>query len=369
MSRPRPILLSTDALGGLDGVLEVADTWRHLLIGLAERDLHIEVLGPRSRGRREGGDRARAIGRAGGRAPSSVQRNVGAVAARGYALVHTTTVGPLGEFSRAVARSSGARFVVSHYGATASSLHRRLAATSAVEAGGGSVAQRIESLCDSADLVLAPTRAVQRTLADRLAAPVAVLGRGVDSRIYHPDRRARPHGRPLRALYAGWLADGEELKTLVRVFGDRDDVELVIAGDGPLRCALERLLPRVTFRGSLRGAERARCFADADIFLVPSRTDAFDHGILQALSSGVPVVAFSGFGRDEVIQDGVSGIIVDDDDEFAAAISFLAAGENARLEMGLEARRRAARFRWDTVVEDLLALYAALISDRPPLVA
>lgn len=159
------------------------------------------------------------------------------------------------------------------------------------------------------------------------------------------------------------MADHDELNTLVRVFRDRGDIELVMAGDGPLRSTLDQLLPRATFPGLLQGAERSRSFADADVFLFPSRTDAFDHVLLHALSSGVPIVAFSGLGRGEIIQDGVSGFIVHDDAEFAAAISFLTADENARLEMGLEARRQATRFRWETVVDGLLTLYAALTSD------
>lgn len=193
-----------------------------------------------------------------------------------------------------------------------------------------------------------------------------VIARGVDGDVFSPDHRTRAHGGPVRALYAGSMADEEELSTLVRVVHDREDIDLVMVGDGPLRPTLERVLPRA-FVGTPQGIELSRTFADGDIFLFPSRSDMFDHALLQAFSSGVPVVAFSGLGRGEIIQDGVSGIIVHDDAEFAAAISFLVADENARLEMGLEARRQATRFRWSTVGNRLLALYAELISERSPL--
>lgn len=370
MSQPRPILLSTDALDLFDGELgEVADTCAHLLRTLAERGVCVDVLTPGKPERverREGGTVFRhAIGCAASCAPPSAE----AIAARKYGLVHTTAAGPLGLLSRGIARSSGARFVVGYHAAVEWSLRRGSAVSCGMEAGGASISRLLDCFYDSADLVLAPTRATRNALAARLKAPVAVLGRGVDPDAFHPGLRTRAHGGPLRALYTGWMADREELNTLVRVFGDRDDIELVMAGDGPLRSTLEELLPRATFPGTLQGTERSRSFADADVFVVPSRTDASDHVLLQALSSGVPVVAFSGIGRDEIIQDGVSGVIVHDDAAFAAAVSFLAADENARLEMGLEARRQATRSRWETVVDGLLSLYAALTSDRPPLVA
>lgn len=349
MSQLHPILLSADALDIFDGELgEIAGTCRHLLSGLAENDLCADIVTPGSAERRDGVTVCECAIEC---AASSMLPSAEAIAARRYALVHTTGAGPLGEFCRSIARSSGVRFVGGDHAAVEWSLRRQWAASCGMEPGDASISRLLNSFCDSADLVLPPTRAAQDALAARLEAPVAVLSRGVDPGTFHPDLRTRAYGGPLRALYTGWMADREELNTLVRVFRDRDDIELVMAGDGPLRSTLEELLPRATFPGTLQGTERSRSFADADVFVFTSRTDTFDHVLLQALSSGVPVVAFSGLGLGEIIEDGVSGVIVHDDAAFAAAISFLAADENARLEMGLEARRQATRFRWETVVD------------------
>lgn len=374
MAHSHRILLSTDILDPIDGRLsEVADTGSHLRSIFVERNVDIDLLtcGSEERVERRDGvtifvqDRRRVA--AAERALVSFRpcgQIATAIASRRYALVHTTTHGPLGDFSLEIARSSGAPFVVGYH-AEDDPLLRYGIATGDVLVSSPNAPR---SLFNSADLVLAPTWAKQRALAAQLKVSVAVLGRGVDHDVFSPDHRTRGYDQPVRVISTGWMTRDVELDPLLWTFSHRDDIEIVMIGDGRWRCSLESVLPRCTFIET-EEMDLARTLADGDIFVLPSRAGVFDHLLLKALASGMPAVAFSGPGREELIRDGISGILVQDDADFAAAVAFLATNENARLEMGMEARREAARFRWSDVGDRLLALYAELISDRSPLVA
>lgn len=196
MSRPRPILLGTHALGLSDGEYgDVADTCGHLLSRLAARGLHVDVV---TEGKAERVERPDGFGPA-MECTSSMLPNAEAIAARKDALVRTTAAGPVGEFCRGIARSSGARFVVGYHAAVEWSLRRRWAASCGMEPADANISRLLDSFYESANLVLAPTRAAQDALAARLKAPVAVLGRGVDAGAFHPDfRRNLPRHRAVK---------------------------------------------------------------------------------------------------------------------------------------------------------------------------
>jgi glycosyltransferase involved in cell wall biosynthesis len=94
----------------------------------------------------------------------------------------------------------------------------------------------------------------------------------------------------------------------------------VVVGDGPARAALERQFPEAHFLGSRSGADLARLYASADVFVFPSRTDTFGLVMLEALATGTPVAAFPVAGPREVI--GASGCgALDEDLAVAAAVA------------------------------------------------
>ena len=75
--------------------------------------------------------------------------------------------------------------------------------------------------------------------------------------------------------------------------------------------------------GSLHGDELASAFASSDIFLMPSRTETLGLVVLEAMSSGLPVVAARAGGIPELIEDGLSGYLFDDEGEAIAAVQQL----------------------------------------------
>ena len=146
-------------------------------------------------------------------------------------------------------------------------------------------------------------------------------------------------------IYVGRVA----VEKNIRAFLDLDlPGSKVVVGGGPQLAALRRDYPAVCFTGPRYGAELARAYASADVFVFPSRTDTFGLVILEALACGTPVAAFNVTGPKDVLADADGNIGAVDDDLRAAALAALGADRAA-------ARRHAERFSWRACAEMFLS--------------
>ena len=116
-------------------------------------------------------------------------------------------------------------------------------------------------------------------------------------------------------------------------------------GDGPLRKSLARDYPDVIFTGAKFGEDLARHFADADIFVFPSKTDTFGLVIIEAMACGTPVAAFPVSGPIDIIPDSGAGCV--DDDLQTACLNALKLARK-------DARRHALKYSWQSVSEVFL---------------
>jgi glycosyltransferase involved in cell wall biosynthesis len=171
----------------------------------------------------------------------------------------------------------------------------------------------------------------------------------VDEGIFHPGDSPEPR----RLLTAGLLNDGRKgldlvLEALART--RRDDLRLEVAGDGERRREYERLAGRlgldgvVTFRGLLSKPELAESMRRASIFVLGSRWENNPCVVLEALASGLPVVANRVGGLPELI-DQTNGVLVEraDSDLFAAGIAQALEQQFDRMELARVARDRFGR--------------------------
>jgi glycosyltransferase involved in cell wall biosynthesis len=138
-----------------------------------------------------------------------------------------------------------------------------------------------------------------------------------------------------------------------------------IVGDGPQAAHLREILKRegledrVEFLGWAGAAELAAEYRRASLFVFPSRHEGMPNALLEAMASGLPVIASQIAGNEELVVPGETGILVppDDPDALREALRWLLVDESARERMGLAARRRVeADFRWDTTVDGYLAI-------------
>jgi glycosyltransferase involved in cell wall biosynthesis len=148
----------------------------------------------------------------------------------------------------------------------------------------------------------------------------------------------------------------------------RETAVLLIVGDGPLRGELEReaaacgLGRSVRFVGSQ--PDVTSFYLGADVFVLPSLTEGLSNALLEAMAAGLPVVASDVRGNREVVEDGVSGFLVDWADADAAARRVARLLEDAvlRRRLGTAARRRADCFSIAVVGERYCRLYQTVTS-------
>lgn len=178
---------------------------------------------------------------------------------------------------------------------------------------------------------------------------------GVDTRTFHPDKRNgffrarfRIREETLKLLYVGRVSEEKNLgvfETMMRkIHQVRDDVHLIIVGEGPYLRVLQEVLAGlpVTFTGYLAGEDLAQAYASSDLFVFPSTVDTMGNVVVEAQASGVPVIVTDRGGPCENMIDQETGLVVPADgrlpDRFAEAVLHL----GARPER-LDAMRKNAR--------------------------
>jgi glycosyltransferase involved in cell wall biosynthesis len=193
------------------------------------------------------------------------------------------------------------------------------------------------------DRTLVPTAATRHALEQKGYRRLEVLGRGVDCRQFSPARRSDT----LRAEW-GASAFGAFEAARARVPGAR----LVVVGDGPLRARLQAQSPGALFVGQKSGVDLAEHYASADIFVFPSTTETFGNVTLEALASGLAVVAFRSGAAAVHIEDCLSGVLVDsgDDQGFVAGVCAVAQQVSCLGPMRQAARDAALQASWDVVL-------------------
>ncbi|MDX2153909.1 MAG: glycosyltransferase family 4 protein [Bryobacteraceae bacterium] len=158
----------------------------------------------------------------------------------------------------------------------------------------------------------------------------------------------RDKHRPFRLLTVGQLAPAKGqlvlLEAMEQLVAQGLDVELRIVGDGPLRAALEARAPQgcVLFDGYRHNDEVVRMYAEADAFVLPSFAEGIPVVLMEAMAAGLPCVASRITGIPELIEDGVSGVLVPPADVGAltAAVRRLATDREWADRLGEEGRRR-----------------------------
>jgi glycosyltransferase involved in cell wall biosynthesis len=203
-----------------------------------------------------------------------------------------------------------------------------------------------------------------------------VLGRGVDGGLFTPEGRspalraswgAADHD--LVVLYVGRVAPEKNIPLAIEAYramqGVAEAVRFVVVGDGPLRPALERAHPDVQFCGVRTGMELAAHYASADVFLFPSETETFGNVTVEAMASGLAVVAYDYAAARMHIRHGDTGVLAPCGAPplFVERAAALARSPRAIREMGRRAREYAAgRLHWQRVVDR----FEAILTERLP---
>lgn len=196
--------------------------------------------------------------------------------------------------------------------------------------------------------------------------------RGVDSEKFSPERRdinlrcELLEDRPDRKLigYVGRLANEKCVDDLLAL-DLRDDIQLVIVGEGPARPRLEKTLKNAKFVGYQSGSDLARYYASLDIFVHTGKHETFCQSVQEALASGVPVIAPNFGGPTDLVKHGWTGYLIDTANQHSlnhAVNQILQLSEPAL--MGARARESVVDRTWQLINAQLIQHYQDLVELR-----
>ena len=175
---------------------------------------------------------------------------------------------------------------------------------------------------NSTNMTCVPSEYTQQALRSfGVTCPLVVVGRGVDTTKFSPKHRSEILRRKWGVqadtrvmLYVGRLSPEKEVDVLIKAFHELqakqgNNIKFVIVGDGPDRIRLSKLTTShdVIFTGSLSGRELAMAYASADVFTFASQADTFGNVVLEAIASGLPVIAYDYVCAHQHVKQGVTG--------------------------------------------------------------
>ena len=281
---------------------------------------------------------------------------------RAYDVVHVHWAVPHGLAGWAAARAAGGALVTTFYGAEIRWAERRFPPARAF----------LRWYCRRSRLVAISesTRAMIAPYAE--GRPVTVIPYGVPLPEGEPGPRVDAPGPP-RILFVGRLVARKGVDRLLDALATISDREwkLEIVGFGPERDPLERraaelgLSDRVEFLGRVSSEELVAAYRRATCFVLPAtldeRADTEGLGVvlLEAMSYGVPVVATRRGGIVDIVEDGRTGLLVEDEPRaLARAVARILDDPKAGCALGVAGRSSVReRFGWDSIVDRLDAVY------------
>jgi glycosyltransferase involved in cell wall biosynthesis len=222
-------------------------------------------------------------------------------------------------------------------------------------------------------MTMVPTEQLRAELAASGFRNLRVVARGVDTQLFNPARRSDALRREwgVKAdtpvvIHVGRLAAEKNLAALtaafLRIRQQQPQARLVLVGDGPEKKAMQSLLPDAIFAGTRRGEDLAAHYASGDIFLFPSVTETFGNVTLEAMASGLSVVAYDYAAAAQHLHHDKSGLLAayGQTDKFTAMAGELAgihASNPQRFaQIGKNARLKAESLDWKCVVQEMETL-------------
>lgn len=237
--------------------------------------------------------------------------------------VHIATEGPLGLTARRWCLRNGMPFTTCYHTRFPEYVSARLPIPKSL------LYAFVRWFHNAGSACMVATESLEQELAARGIKNIVRWSRGVDTDLFQPAvKDAMPFGLP-RPLFmtVGRVALEKNLPGFL-------DLDLpgskVVVGDGPAKAELERRYPNVLFTGLKFGDDLARAYAQADVFVFPSKTDTFGNTIIEALASGVPVAAHPVTGPIDILRDHPQAGALHDDLREACLAALSGSGEAAR---------------------------------------
>ncbi|CAN1512843.1 RfaG Glycosyltransferase [Burkholderiaceae bacterium] len=230
---------------------------------------------------------------------------------------------------------------------------------------------------NATDCTMVPTEKLKQELEHAGLHNLRVMPRGVDTGHFSDHLRSNQlrtswNAEPLDVvlLSVGRLAVEKNLDLLIKSYMHAKNIEprtkLVVVGDGPLRESLQKKCPDAIFVGKKSGLELAKYYASADIFVFPSLTETFGNVTIEAMASGLAVIAYRHAAAGDLIISGDNGITVDPGDEkaFIQAVSTTLLNQSLIRRLGNAAVTTAKQQSWEEIVRRTECLWREIILEK-----
>ena len=230
----------------------------------------------------------------------------------------------------------------------------------------------------SCDALVAPSQSMVEVLrAERMGGDIGIWSRGVDRTIFDPARRDLTWRRSLGIadddFVIGFLSRVVMEKGL-DVFCDTIDElrrrgvphKVLVVGEGPARAWFEERLGNGIFTGFTGGQSLGRAVASMDVMFFPSETEAFGNVSLEAMASGIPVIAAAATGSENLVDDGQSGRLIPPGDiaGYADAIAAYVSNWPLAREHGAAGEVLSRDYDWDKINQVVADTYLRKITER-----
>jgi phosphatidylinositol alpha 1,6-mannosyltransferase len=236
-------------------------------------------------------------------------------------------------------------------------------------------------LHNQADLNVCPSTHTMRQLRAKGFERLGLWARGIDAQKYTParfgftwrDRLSNGHPDAPLLLYVGRLAVEKRLELLRPVLDAIPEARLALVGSGPEEASLRELFAgtNTEFVGYLKGDDLADAYAAADFFVFPSENETFGNVVLEAMASGLTVVAAAEGGPLDLVEHGENGFLFTPGrvDEMVAVLRWMIATPAFSKQVGQRARRFAESRSWESIMSGLVVQYEELVTARRAVLA
>jgi glycosyltransferase involved in cell wall biosynthesis len=223
--------------------------------------------------------------------------------------VHIATEGPLGQMARSLCLKWGMPFTTSYHTKFPEYIKARFPFIPLSWA-----YKFVRDFHNSGGRVMVTTPSMVEFLQERGFENLAPWARGVDMETFHPSRRHTPEDVYADLPRPVWVNVGRvAVEKNIEAFLELDlPGSKVVVGDGPQLEQLKKKYPEIRFTGAKFGEDLARYFADADVFVFPSKTDTFGLVIIEAMATGTPVAGYPVSGPIDIIPGSNAGAVNED---------------------------------------------------------
>lgn len=217
---------------------------------------------------------------------------------------------------------------------------------------------------------MVPTRELQRTLSDNGFLNLKVVSRGVDTQLFNSNKRDQQLRESWGAtdqtkvlISVGRMAPEKNLEQVLKVFDSLkylgNQIKLVMVGDGPLKEQFKQRYPEIIFPGMLSQSNLANYYASSDLFVFPSQTETFGNVTLEALASGIPVLAFDCAAARDWVQTDVNGWLVSESkpENFVAKAIEIFKSETLLDDVTNSTRQQIVHLDWDQIAEQVESVF------------